>query len=83
MDTISSKTRNMVRRCISECVVQIVDYQQIARGGGFEVYLSECRRFDRKGFGGNVKSFENWERGIRNAAERGEEFGECFIGMRL
>ncbi len=33
-DTISSKTRNMVRRCISECVVQIVDYQQIARGGG-------------------------------------------------
>lgn len=77
MDTISSKTRNMVRRCISECAVQIVDYQQIARGGG-EVYLSECRRFDRKGFGGNVKSFENWERGIRNAAERGEEFWGVF-----
>lgn len=41
MDTISSKTRNMVRRCISECVVQIVDYQQIARGGGVKcIYLN-------------------------------------------
>ena len=41
MDTISSKTRNMVRRCISECVVQIVDYQQIARGGGLKcIYLN-------------------------------------------
>ena len=52
-------------------------------GGGFEVYLSECRRFNRKGFGGNVKSFESWARGMRNAAERGEEFGGCFMGMLL
>lgn len=80
MNTIPSKTRNMVRRCISECVVQLVDLQRIIMGGGFEVYLSECRRFNRKGFGGNVKSFESWARGMRNAAERGEEFWGVFYG---
>lgn len=81
MNTIPSKTRNMVRRCISECVVQLVDLQRIIMGGGFEVYLSECRRFNRKGFGGNVKSFESWARGMLQKEER--SFGGCFMGMLL
>ena len=45
------------------------------------MYLSECRRFDRKGFGGNVKSFENWgERNKKCCRERGGVLGSVLSG---
>ena len=74
MSMIPAKTRNMVRRCLNNCAVQIVDYHEIINGGGYDVYLSECRRFAKKGFSAVVKNFERWKEGIQEAQKNGQVF---------
>ena len=34
LEDYSSKVRNMIRRCINNCVVKIIDYHDIITGGG-------------------------------------------------
>lgn len=62
MESIPSKTRNMVRRCLKNCVVEKVDYKTITGNpGGYEVVLSEYRRFSDRGFKSSFeKTKEHW-----------------------
>jgi len=78
MDIIPSKTRNMVRRCLKNMMIKRVDYQCIINGGGYEVELSEHRRFRRKGFASRVRSKEQWEKGLKEAQVSGQEFWGVF-----
>lgn len=39
METLPSKTRNMVRRCLNNCQIKLVDYQDIITGGVFNIPL--------------------------------------------
>lgn len=34
METLPSKTRNMVRRCLKECEVRMIDCEELINGGG-------------------------------------------------
>ena len=45
-------------------------------GGGYNVVLSEHRRFSRKGFASKVRDKEQWEKGMTDAQENGQEFCE-------
>lgn len=78
MESLSSNTRNMIRRCLKNCSMQIVDCQQIISRGGYEVYTSEYRRYDRKGFASLVKPEDKWADGMREAQNRGQEFWGMF-----
>ena len=64
----------MIRRNQKNCITQLFDYDQIINGGGYNVYTSEYKRYERKGFGSPVKSEAQWAVGMREAAERGQQF---------
>lgn len=51
--------------------------------GGYEIYLSETRRYERNGFLDSVKSKEKWTRGIEDSALRGEEYWGAFREGKL
>lgn len=78
MDTIPSKTRNMVRRCMKGLSIKRVDVQEIIDKGGYDVELSEHRRFERKGFASKVRNKEQWEKGMKDAQANGQEFWGAF-----
>ncbi|MGB4655067.1 MAG: hypothetical protein WBH98_06515 [Bacteroidales bacterium] len=76
MESIPSKTRNMVRRCLKNCVVEKVNYKTITENpGGYEVVLSEYRRYSKKGFKARKeKTKEQWSKGMLDAEDNGQEF---------
>ena len=74
LEQLPSKTRNMVRRCLKSCEVKLVDYTEIVKDGGFNIYLSEYRRFQKKGFSKLPESEEKWIKGKQESASRGEEY---------
>ncbi len=76
MESIPSKTRNMVRRCLKNCVVEKVDCKTITGNpGGYEVVLSEYRRFSDRGFKSSFeKTKEQWSMGMQDAEDNGQEF---------
>ena len=74
IDSLPSKTRNMVRRCLKNCEIKLVDYQFIIDHGGYEVYRSEYRRYSKKGYSALPKTLDNWADGMGEAFRRGQEF---------
>lgn len=74
IETLPSKTRNMVRRCLNNCQIQLVDCKDIIIDGGYLIYLSETRRYERNGYPAVVKSEEKWTNGILESSARGEEY---------
>lgn len=74
LESLPPKTRNMIRRCLKNCEIKLVDYQFIIDNGGYNVYASEYRRYGRKGFSSLAKTKEQWADGMVKAAERGQEF---------
>ena len=78
METIPSKTRNMVRRCMKGLSIKRVDDAQNIINRGDNVVLSEHRRFSRKGFASKVRDKEQWEKGMKDAQENGQEFWGAF-----
>lgn len=77
---LPSKTRNMVRRCINNCDLRKTTAQEIITKRGYSVFLSENRRYARKGFASNnLKSEESWAEGLVVAESRGQDFFGCFI----
>lgn len=71
MEMLPSKTRNMIRRCLKTCSVQIVDCERVVSGGGYDVYLSETRRYEKNGFAQKPKTKEQWANGMAEAATKG------------
>lgn len=74
IESLPSKTRNMIRRCLKNCEIQLVDWQYIVDGGGYEVYDSEYRRYSTKGFTTASETEDKWAEGMKEAAQRGQEF---------
>lgn len=80
IESLPRKTRNMVRKCLKCCEIKMVDCQYIIDNGGYDVYLSEYRRYERKGFRTKPKSKDKWSEGMREAAIRGQEFWTVSYG---
>lgn len=82
-DTLSAKVRNMVRRCLKNCIIERTTAEAIVQNGGYDVFLSEYRRFAKSGFGGDVNSFDVWKSGIENTKRRGEDLWGVFFEGRV
>lgn len=74
IDSLPPKTRNQIRRCLKNCEIKQVDYQYIINGGGYEVYASEYRRYEKNGHASVAKPKQQWADGMKEAAQRGQEF---------
>ena len=74
IETLPPKTRNQIRRCLKNCEIKLVDYQYIINVGGYEVYASEYRRYERNGHASIAKPEQQWAEGMKEAARRGQEF---------
>lgn len=74
IESLPPKTRNMIRRCLKNCMIQLVDYQFVVDNGGYDVYASEYRRYASKGFSTAPKTKDKWAEGMKEAAQRGQEF---------
>ena len=72
-ESLSSGVRNLVRKCFKNCEISIVDFQYIVDRGGYEVYLSEHRRYNRNGHASSAKTKEQWSEGMAEAAQNGQE----------
>lgn len=73
IDTLPSKTRNMVRKCLRNCQIRRVNSQYIIDGGGYDVYVSESARYKRNGHPTFEKSQERWAEGMLAAESNGQE----------
>lgn len=74
IESLPPKTRNQIRRCLKNCEIKQVDFQYIVNGGGYEVYASEYRRYERNGHTSVAKPEQQWSAGMKEAAHRGQEF---------
>lgn len=79
INTLPPKTRNMVRRCLKNCTIRLVDYQHIINSGGYDIYLSEIKRYEKNGHPAPVQSKEKWTNGKVESATRGEEYWGVFL----
>lgn len=83
IESLPAKTRNMVRRCLKNCEIKLVNYQKIVDDGGYDIYLTENKRYERNGFVGEVRSKERWALGQKESDARGEEFWGCYYNDKL
>lgn len=74
IESLPPKTRNQIRRCLKNCEIKIVDYQYVINGGGYKVYASEYRRYERNGHASMAKPEQQWAVGMKEAARRGQDF---------
>lgn len=74
LESLPPKTRNMVRRCLKNCEIRLVDYQYIVNTGGYRIYASEYQRYARKGYASVPKDEQGWTAGMKEAESRGQEF---------
>ena len=70
----------MVRRFQKNCECKIVSSKDIIERGGYKVYLSEMRRFERNGFPLAIKDVNIWQKGLADAENKGQEFWGAFFG---
>lgn len=83
IETLPSKTRNMVRKCLNNCIVKLVNYQDIIKDGGYSIYLAETRRYERNGYAATVQSEEKWTNGKIESSARGEEYWGVYKDEQL
>ncbi|MCR4965149.1 MAG: hypothetical protein K6A41_05790 [Bacteroidales bacterium] len=74
IDNYKSRVRNKIRRCLNNSVIQLCDYKNIVNNSGYEIFLSEHRRYAKKGFPSTPKQETQWIDGMKEAAENGHEF---------
>lgn len=74
LDSLPGKSRNAIRKCLKNCEIKQVDCRYIIENGGYDVYVSEYVRYQRKGHPSPVKSLETWSEGMRQAEANGQEF---------
>jgi len=73
IESLPPKTRNQIRRCLKNCEIRLVDCQYIIDNGGYVVYASEFRRYDKKGHPALAKSESKWAEGMKEAEQRGRD----------
>ena len=83
LEKLPSKTRNMVRRCLKNCVVQKITAEEVINGRGYEIYLQEFNRYSEKGYQAPPKTKEKWAFGIRDSWSRGEDYWGVFCDEQL
>ena len=74
IESLPPKTRNQIRRCLENCEIKRVNFQFIVDNGGYEVYASEYRRYEKNGHASVAKPKKQWAEGMEEAARRGQEF---------
>lgn len=83
IESLPPKTRNQIRRCLKNCEIKQVDFQFIIDNGGYEVYASEYRRYEKNGHASVVKAEKQWAEGMEEAARRGQEFWSVIYDDRV
>ena len=67
IESLPPKTRNQIRRCLKNCEIRQVGFQFIVDNGGYEVYASEYRRYEKNGHGSVAKPEQQWAAGMKEA----------------
>lgn len=82
IDTLPTKTRNMVRKCLKSCIIKEVTVDEI-KLQGYNIYLKECMRYHSKGFKYNIKSRDEFSEGLKKSNVQGDKYWGVYIGQTL